>query len=145
MTGNASGLLEPCAEKFARTVLRGRGGGDAALLPDQKYERGDNRMVASVLFRIADFFGVDVGDLFALANASRERAPSARLVVLSAPRDAMQRHAPEHELIGVMSNYSKISDENVREGVNQLIERLAAEPYSGYGRLDGERCYWESP
>lgn len=137
MTGNASGLLEPCAEKLARTVLRGRGGGDAALLPDQKYERGDNRMVASVLFRIADFFGVDVGDLFALANASRERAPSARLVALTAPRDATQRHVPEHELVCVMSNYSKISDERVRDGVCQLIERLAAGPCSGRASLNG--------
>ncbi len=35
MNGTASGLLEPCAGKLASTVLRGRGSGDAALLPDQ--------------------------------------------------------------------------------------------------------------
>ena len=28
------GLLEPCAVKVARTVLRGRGSGDTASLPD---------------------------------------------------------------------------------------------------------------
>jgi hypothetical protein len=34
VNGTASGLLEPCAGKLASTVLRGRGSGDAALLPD---------------------------------------------------------------------------------------------------------------
>ena len=47
MNGIASGLLEPCAGKLASTVLRGRGSGNAALLPDlalggnvRKGERG---------------------------------------------------------------------------------------------------------
>ena len=31
---DVSGLLEPCAGKLARTVLRGRGGGNATPLPD---------------------------------------------------------------------------------------------------------------
>lgn len=34
MSGIASGLLEPCAGKLASTVLRGRGSGNAAPLPD---------------------------------------------------------------------------------------------------------------
>jgi hypothetical protein len=33
-----SGLLEPCAMKVARTVLRGVGGSDVALLPDEETE-----------------------------------------------------------------------------------------------------------
>jgi transcriptional regulator with XRE-family HTH domain len=103
----------------------------------QKYERGDNRMVASTLFRIAGFFGIDVGDLFALLNAEGERAKTDRLLVLAAPRDAMRRAAPEAELAAVMTNYSKISDENVRDGVGQLIERLAAASGSGRGSVDG--------
>jgi antirestriction protein ArdC len=47
VNGIASGLLEPCAGKLASTVLRGRGSGNAALLPDlslgghvRKGERG---------------------------------------------------------------------------------------------------------
>ena len=32
------GLLEPCALKGARTVLRGRGSGDTASLPDNSNE-----------------------------------------------------------------------------------------------------------
>ena len=34
MTEIVSGLLEPCAGKLARTVLRGRDGGNAVPLPD---------------------------------------------------------------------------------------------------------------
>jgi hypothetical protein len=30
--------LEPCAVKVARTVLRGRGGGNVTLLPDVRHE-----------------------------------------------------------------------------------------------------------
>jgi len=32
------GLLEPCVSQEARTVLRGRGSGDIALLPDVRHE-----------------------------------------------------------------------------------------------------------
>lgn len=110
----------------------------------QKYERGDNRMVASLLFRIADFFGTDVGDLFASVSAMRERATSSRLVVLTMPRDTI-RQVPEQELVDVMSNYSKICDESVRDGVSQLIERLAVEPCPGQGPLNGAHNKWESP
>lgn len=111
----------------------------------QKYERGENRMVASVLFRVAEFFEIDVGDLFALANATRERATSARLVVVALPRDAEQHGVPEHELAGVLSNYSKISNDDVREGVNQLIERLASGTCPESVRLNGGQSKWESP
>ncbi len=58
MNGTASGLLEPCAGKLASTVLRGRGSGDAALLPDQelggrvrKGESGSLVVFASTLHR----------------------------------------------------------------------------------------------
>jgi hypothetical protein len=37
----AFGRLERCAVKVARTVLRGRGGGNAALLPDQPTREAD--------------------------------------------------------------------------------------------------------
>lgn len=35
----------------------------------QKYERGSNRVSASMLVRIADFLEVDISDLFGRANA----------------------------------------------------------------------------
>lgn len=110
-----------------------------------RYERGDNRMTASVLFRIADFFGIGVGDLFALANAIRGRASAARLVVLTVSHDVMQHFVPEQELVGAMSNYLKISDSSSRDSVNRLMERLAAEPSSERGSLNGARDKWKSP
>lgn len=43
-----------CPYSTASTVLRGRGSGNAAPLPDQKYERGTNRIAVSTLVRAAD-------------------------------------------------------------------------------------------
>ncbi len=58
MYGIASGLLEPCAGKLASTVLRGRGSGDAAPLPDlelgaavRKGETGTTVVFASSIIR----------------------------------------------------------------------------------------------
>ncbi|MGD1857159.1 MAG: hypothetical protein ACFB2W_23240 [Leptolyngbyaceae cyanobacterium] len=35
----SGGLLEPCAVRVARTVLRGGGGGDVTFLPDTNWSR----------------------------------------------------------------------------------------------------------
>jgi antirestriction protein ArdC len=66
--GIASGLLEPCAGKLASTVLRGRGSGDAAPLPDlelggavRKGETGSTVVFASRFTKsVADGNGNDV-------------------------------------------------------------------------------------
>jgi len=58
VNGTASGLLEPCAGKLASTVLRGRGSGNAAPLPDielggnvRKGEKGELVVYANRLTR----------------------------------------------------------------------------------------------
>ena len=55
------GLLEPCALKGARTVLRGRGSGDTSSLPDNPRANRGNELIQRLAAGMA---WIDTGERF---------------------------------------------------------------------------------
>lgn len=134
--GSACDEIDEAVGGTVRLLRRARGISLAALgrylglsyQQVQKYENGANRMGASVLFRIARFLEVDVGDLFTAVEMGDERWHGVKHVVMAIARESSGETIPEDDIAAAMFEYQRIDDADVRAAVVHLMKRLAGKP-----------------
>jgi len=80
----------------------------------QKYEKGESRVAAARLARIAAVLNVPVGELVAGLDAPQRRSGSAPLALIA-----------ERTPMRLVQAFSKIPDRAVRRGLMHLTEEIA--------------------
>lgn len=92
----------------------------------QKYEKGQNRMGASTLYRVAERLEASVPDLFTLVDDGRALKDGDRFkIVLIERLGANKRvNASDHELAEALSDFAAICDGESRSLIRKLLNRL---------------------
>ena len=100
----------------------------------QKYEKGDNRMGAATLYRIALFFGTSIEDLFAHVDSEAvgktRSSPNGKMTVARAhmtpvPMIELPGGTMDKDLIHLAANYQRIKDARTRAAIKHLVKQLA--------------------
>ncbi len=97
----------------------------------QKYESAANRMAASTLYKVAAFFGVCVGDLFARADVKGEPGD---VVWIATCLGGARFGVSEDELTAVLSLYQRVENPEHRRAIRDLMMRLAGVAGGGADR-----------
>ncbi len=101
----------------------------------QKYEKGDNRIGAATLYRIALFFGTSVEVLFAHVDSGktdkRQSSPNGKMSkpmtpVTLVPLIELPGGAIDKDLVHLAANYQRIKDARTRAAIKHLVKQLAA-------------------
>jgi len=99
----------------------------------QKYERGFNRVSASRLFKLAQFFRVPVSVFF---EGLEERNAAHEGAVEGARTEESEGTLRSREALMLARYFQNIRDPQVRAAIRELAERCASQAESGQGPSD---------